>query len=84
MLKYTASGSRHLWPCQGCLPDMMEEWAAASVILLLFFIDKHIYFSQFPTDFAALNSIYELSDIFPAIFWQEYSEEISRHLSPDK
>lgn len=55
MYKYTCIDTNthtdwnvHLWACKSCLLDMMEEWAAGSVILLLFFIDKHIYFFAVP------------------------------------
>lgn len=44
MHKYTHKlWNMHLWACKSCLLDIMEEWASGSVILLLFFIDKHIY-----------------------------------------
>lgn len=44
MHKYTHQlWNMHLWACKSCLLDIMEEWASGSVILLLFFIDKHIY-----------------------------------------
>lgn len=46
--KYTCKlWNKRLWASKSCLLDMMEEWAAGSGILLLFFIDKHIYFFFF-------------------------------------